>query len=159
MQCNTIQYYKIAQYTFQTKTALLGANNDLFWFEMYRLLSYSIVWYCIASYGIFCYLLVLHGIALFRMVSYCVLGFGTQAVSRKTPVNFLFECVFFSIRFSNSFIQIIYTFLFSFDPFRWITHSTLLETFPLTETKSNKLVLWLKTGQTLKHIQKESSGW
>ena len=78
---------------------LEGANNALFWSEMYHMLSYNIV-----SYAIFCYLMVLHDVVLYCIVSYgvlcylmvsnsiaryCVIGLGALAVSRKTPIYFI----------------------------------------------------------------------
>ena len=56
--------------------ALFGANHALFWSEMYHMLSYNIVRYCmhfIVSYDIFSYLMVLHGIELYCIVSYGIL--------------------------------------------------------------------------------------
>ena len=41
-------------------------------------------------YGIFYYLI--NGIAWYCFVLYCVVGFGARAVSRKTPIYFIFFC-------------------------------------------------------------------
>ena len=41
-------------------------------------------------FGIFYYLI--NGIAWYCIVLYCVVGFGAQAVSRKTPIYFTKYC-------------------------------------------------------------------
>ena len=62
----------------------------LFRSEMYRMLS----WNCMVLPGIslyrLVYLLPLNGIAWYCIVLYCVVGFGARAVSRKTPIYFMF---------------------------------------------------------------------
>ena len=41
-------------------------------------------------FGIFYYLI--NGIAWYCFVLYCVVGFGARAVSRKTPIYFMYNC-------------------------------------------------------------------
>ena len=60
-----------------------GANNALFWSEMYHMLSYSIVRYCIAFHCIIWYILLPYGIAwysivLHNIVWYLMLSRGIQ---------------------------------------------------------------------------------
>ena len=56
---------------------------------------HDIVWYCMELNYILWYCIVLQCIVLYCMVSYyilqyCIVGFGAQAVSRKTPIYFIY---------------------------------------------------------------------
>merc|ERR1712080_211894 len=49
---------------------------------------YGIALHFIVTFGIFYYLI--NGIAWYCIVLYCVVGFGARAVSRKTPIYFIY---------------------------------------------------------------------
>ena len=60
-------------------------------------------WYCMVLHGIARCCIVLYGIALYRIksygiASYCIVGFGARAVSRKTPIYFIFYQVYISVK-------------------------------------------------------------
>ena len=53
--------------------------------DLYLMVSHSFACHCIVSYGIVWYCIISYGIAW-----YCIVGFGARAVSRKTPIYFIY---------------------------------------------------------------------
>ena len=69
-------------------------------FACHCIVLYGIAWYCIISYGI---------------AWYCIVGFGTRAVSRKTPIYFMY-IVYYCILYLSAYIVCLWNIIF-IDPY------------------------------------------